>query len=543
MKDSTDFKLLEAALDLTSNLDLQRALRLFVQQACQLTEARNGTLAVLDTWGETVMELTHGDQRPSPGVGHRLADEIPPSGHLILNDMTDVEGAGRTENFLGAPVLVHERVYARLYLTDKFGGFDEDDATIVRTLAGAAGVAVENAELYSDARRRERWIAASQSLTTTMLEGTDEEEALVLIAQTVREVAGADAAIIVLPSVGDTWAAEITEGHDADKLLGAVFPPEGRAMQVLAEGTGLIVDSLARAQSLRVPALGVFGPALYAPLRARGQSLGVLILLRVVGGAEFDSSELALAESLATQATLALELASAKHAEDVAVLLDERDRIGRDLHDFAIQQLFATGMRLDAAKQKVCAGDEDPKGILDALDHSLAGIDDAVRQIRAIVHDLREPDRTVGLVERLRRESSLSRSFLGFAPSLVLSLDGRTITEDSEDWSDTVLDFEGRVDAGLADDVVAVVREGLSNIARHAKATAGQVQVDLVGREQDGRIQVSVADDGRGIDPNRTRNSGLSNMKGRAALHGGSFELGSGIGGRGTRITWTAPLA
>lgn len=543
MSANTDLKVLVAALDLTKNLDLRRSLQIFVDQACQLTGAPKGTLAVLDTWGETVMELTHGFPSREDHINDRLAQAIPPSGHLIINDMSEVEDSGTTENFLGVPILVHERVYARLFLTDKNGGFDEGDARIIDMLAGTAGVAVENAQLYSDARRRERWIAASQSLTTTMLEGTDEEEALALIAQTVREVAHADTVIIVLPSVGDTWAAEITEGHDANALLGVVFPPQGRAMQVLTEGTGLIVDSLARAKSLRVPALGAFGPALYAPLRARGQSLGVLILLRVQGGAEFDSSELALAESLASQAALALELASARHAQDVAVLLDERDRIGRDLHDFAIQQLFATGMRLDTAKQRVYEGDVDPDTIIDALDHSLASIDDAVRQIRAIVHDLREPDRSVGLVERLRRESSLSRSFLGFAPSLVLSLDGLSLTEDQDAWADMALDFDSRVDFALADDVVAVVREGLSNIARHAKATAGQVQVDLSGREESGHITVSVADDGRGVDPQRTRDSGLSNMRGRAALHGGTFDLSSGIGGRGTRITWSAPLA
>lgn len=538
--DPADLRLLEAALDLTSNLDLRKILQTFVDQACQMTGAREGVLAVLDTWGNTRMEITHGN--PRPGACSELAQEIPTSGHLILNE-ADLGTGQPTENFLGVSVLVGGRVYARLYLTNVFLGFDEGDARIVQALAEAAGIAVENAQLYADARRRERWIAASQQLTTTMLEGTDEEEALVLIAQTVREVARADTAIIVLPSVGDTWAAEITEGHDADRLLGVVFPEEGRAMQVLAEGTGMLVDSLARANSMRVPALGVFGPALYAPLRSRGQSLGVIILLRCQGAPEFDNSELQLAESLASQATLALALASARHAEDVASLLDERDRIGRDLHDFAIQQLFATGMRLDAAKQKVIDGDLDKDSILAALDHSLAGIDESVRQIRAIVHDLREPDRTVGLVERLRRESSLSRSFLGFAPSLVISLDGRLINEVEDLEADLIADIEGRVDADLADDAVAVVREGLSNIARHARATAGQVVVDVVGHEQEGYLLVSVADDGQGIDPNRTRDSGLSNMLHRARRHKGTFALGTGLNDRGTRITWRAPLA
>ena len=551
----SDIQLLKAALDLTSSLDLERVLHSFVKQACRLTGAHYGALSVLDTWGNTSMFVEEGESPTSstPVIPQELIEQISHDGYVIANDL-GAEAAPDTdlppsppptglENFLGVPVPFHEQIYARLYLANRLGSFDDNDLRVVQSLATAAGIAVENAHLYTDARRREQWITASQQLTTTMLEGADEEEALELIARTVREVSRADTAIIVLPSVGDTWAAEITDGHHADRLLGITFPREGRAMSVLHEGTGMVVNSMARAQTMRIPELAEFGPALYAPLHARGQSSGVLILLRLPQQPEFDSSELSLAESLATQATLALELASARHAEDVASLLDERDRIGRDLHDFAIQQLFAAGMQLDATKQKVLAEKLDEQGVADALDASLASVDEAVRQIRAIVHDLKEPDREVGLVERLRRESSLSRSFLGFAPSLLISLDGRAVNEEEESEMTKVEEANSRVDDSRSDDVVAVVREGLSNIARHARATAGAVTVDISGHGEGGRITVSVADDGRGVDPERTRNSGLANMQERARRNGGTFTLGVGLNGRGTNILWTVPLA
>lgn len=544
--DRTDMRLLRAALDLTRSLDLRDALQSFVTQACMLTACPHGALAVLDTWGATTLKLEHHDHGPSPFVPEGLVRAIPPHSHLLVNspeDFDDFPLPTDTAPFLGVSVLVDEQVYGRLYLTGKPGGFVASDAAVLTALAPAAGIAVENAHLYADARRTERWISASQSLTTTMLEGADEEEALELIARTVRNVSRADTAIIMLPSVGDTWAAEITDGKNADNLLGLVFPPNGRAMSVLNEGTGMIVDSMARAQTMRLPQLAAFGPALYAPLRSRGVSSGVLILLRQIGAPEFDSSELSLAESLASQATLALELASARHAEDVAALLDERDRIGRDLHDFAIQQLFATGMRLDAAKQAVASGAADPAAITNVLDQSLASIDEAVRQIRAIVHNLRERDQAVGLVERIRRESSLTRAALGFAPSLLITLDSVAINEDEDQELALIEDFDGRVDAHLGDDVVAVVREGLSNIARHAKATAAAVSVDVSGRACGGSVTVSIADDGQGIAPDRTRSSGLANMGERARRHRGSFSTGAGIGGRGTAITWRAPLA
>ena len=543
----TDSRLLEAALDVTSSLDLQRILENFVERACALTGARYAGLSVLDTWGDTTMSVEFGDAPAGNASPDQLPDElverITDEGYVILNDPSLLENLPGFENFLGVSVTFQGQVYARLYLVNRLGGFGRSALRIVQTLASAAGIAVENAHLYADARRRARWIRASQQLTTSMLEGADEEEGLTLIAQTVREVSQADTAIIVLPSVKDTWAAEITDGHHADRLLGVMFPPEGRAMSVLNEGTGMIVDSLARAQTMRIPEFTEFGPALYAPLRGRGKPAGVLILLRLPGKPEFDYSELALAESLAAQAALALELASARHAEDVASLLDERDRIGRDLHDFAIQQLFAAGMQLDATKQKVSEEQLEVSEVIHALDLSLASIDEAVRQIRAIVHNLREPDSNVGLVERIRRESSLSCSFLGFAPSLLISVDGQSVNEQKECEDHRVELLNSRVDDSRSDDAVAIVREGLSNIARHAHATAGAVNVELQGSGKTGRLTVSVSDDGIGIDPAHTRNSGLANMAERARLNGGTFTVGTGLEGKGTKITWSVPLA
>lgn len=539
-----DHALLEAALDFTSTLDLKSALRSFVGQACRLTRAAYGALRVLDTWGATTLLIEHSEGVTAPAMPAEVIASIPAKGHLRLDRGATLEDSDLivADYFIGVSVLVHEQVYGRLYLTGKPGGFTDSDVDVLTALAPAAGVAVENAHLYADARRTERWISASQSLTTTMLEGADEEEALELIARTVREVSRADTAIIVLPSVGDSWAAEIIDGYLADTLLGLTFPPEGRAMSVLHEGTGMIVDSMARAQTMRVPQLCAFGPALYAPLLSRGNTAGVLILLRRIGQPEFNASELSLAESLASQAALALELASARHAEDLATLLDERDRIGRDLHDFAIQQLFATGMQLDAAKQEAIRGDLNPQTFTRTIDRALASIDEAVRQIRQIVHNLREPDQAVALVERIRRETSLTRSLLGFAPSLLITLDGSPINEAEDSERVKIEQIDARIDLDLGDDIVAVVREGLSNIARHARATAASVTVDVFGIGEGGAVKLRIADDGQGIDPDRTRNSGLANMKERARRHGGSFSLDLGIGGLGTQITWSAPL-
>ncbi|MDO5722680.1 MAG: GAF domain-containing protein [Actinomycetaceae bacterium] len=549
----SDQLLIQAALDMTKQLDLREVLQQFVDQACALTGAAYGALAVLDAWGETTMFIHHGfgpgeaEVIGHPPVGKGMIGAIPNTDALIINDIANhplytgfPAGHRHMGNFLGVPVQMQGRTFGRLYLADKPRGFGQEDVKLLKILGNVAGVAVENARIYRESTNRERWVTASQTITSAMLEGAEEEEALTLIAETVREVSGADTALIVLPSVGYTWACEIADGHMANELVGMVFPPQGRTMSVLHEGAGMIVDSLARASTLRLPLLKNFGPALYAPLMNRGAAQGVLILLRLPGKMEFESSDLPLAESLASQAAFALELASARHAEDMAALLDERDRISRDLHDFAIQQLFATGMQLDAAREKVRAGTLSAVETEGLLDSALAAVDESVCQIRSIVHDLREPDQDVGVVERIRRETSLARNALGFAPSLIVELDGEAISSADDDALDEVCE---RIRPDIADDIVAVIREGLANVARHAHATAVRITTSVEGLAPEGQITINVVDDGVGIPAQRGRTSGLGNLRTRARQHGGSFKIEPNPDRPGTRLHWSVPMS
>ncbi len=546
-------RLLEAALGLTKQLDIEQVLQEFVDQACTLTGALCGAIMVLDAWGETIMFVQHGfssegaQAMAAPPVVRDLVGSIPPIGPLIMNDLDKdpfyidtVSEKVALENFLGVPIRVNGQLFGRLYLTDKPGGFSESDVQLVGFLGDAAGVAVENARLYKEANNRERWMEATHNITTALLEGTEEEEALALIAQTARQVADADTALIILPSVGDTWACEIAEGYAADELLGTVFPPEGRAMAVRREGAGMIVDSFVRAPVVRIPAMKKFGPALYAPLMSGKVAEGVLVLLRKPERLEFEPGDLPLAEGLATQAAFALTLAEARHTEDINALLDERDRIGRDLHDFVIQQLFATGIHLDTAKAKLEDKEIGVDEIKQLLDTAIDAVDRSVGQIRAIVHDLREPDSNVNIVERVRRETSLARNALGFAPSLIAEIDGTTVGQDDFEG---LLEITDRWNPAITDDITAVIRESLSNVARHAKATAVQIELKYSDEGDHRTVTVVVEDDGVGIPKDRKRTSGLGNMLTRAERHGGTMTLDEGQGGHGTRLTWTVPVS
>ncbi|MFD1504695.1 GAF domain-containing sensor histidine kinase [Georgenia yuyongxinii] len=550
--DTDTSSLLGAAINVASHLDITDALRNFVDRAARLTGAKYAALGVLDARGDTTAFVQVGVTEEEvevlghPPRGRGLLGAIPVDGPLLLDDLTTHPDFGGFPpghppmySFLGVPVRVREQVFGRLYLSEKPGGFSERDALDMMSLAEAAAVSIENSRLYTEARNRERWISVSQDITTTLLEGTEEEEALEMIAARLRVVAEADTALIILPSVGDAWACEIADGMGARDLLGLVFPPDGRAMTVLREGAGMMVDSLTRLRTLRLKELAQFGAALYAPMMLRGEGRGVILLLRKIGAPEFDESDLAMAESVAGQAALALELAAARHAQDVASLLDERARIGRDLHDLAIQQLFATGMQIENARADM-AGRGQPY-LAGLLEDALSGVDEAVKQIRAIVHSLREPDTAVVLVERLRREASLARTSLGYAPSLIIDVDGTVIAGD-DDESALVDTVDNRVDADIADDVVAVVREGMSNAARHAKAASVQVRVSVLGYGPTGRVVVDVEDDGAGVDPSVTRRSGLANLAARARRHGGTFAIGVNERGQGSLMSWQAPL-
>lgn len=539
--------LLDAVLRLTSELELDTALQQFVELAQSLTGASYAALGILGSRGETVaFHHTGMDRATVEALGHPPRTQgvlaaIPADGYLMTNDLPGhpdfvgwPEAHPHMSNFLGVPVTIREQVFGRLYLAEKDGGFTDEDATMIELLASAAAISVQNARTYGDAQKRATWIATSQQVTTALLEGSDEEEALALIASLMRKVSDSAVSLIVLPSIGDTWVCEFADGEGAESLLGVQFPPEGRARTVIREGTGIIVDSMTRLRTMRVPELRRYGPALYAPMMVHNKGVGVIVLMRDQDGIEFDRTDLEMAEAVAKQAALALELTAARHAKNVAEQIDARAQIGRDLHDLAIQQLFATGMKITSVLKDLESTGAD-ETITSLLNQALVSVDQSVTEIRGIVHRLREPDATILVVERLRREASLARTSLSFAPSLIIELDGEVIP--SGEQGEALTHIDDIIGADIADDIVAVTREGMSNAARHAKASSVSVTVSVTHSE----VRVVVQDDGIGPVPSVSRRSGLANLAARARRHGGSFDLSRGRDG-GAVMTWTAPL-
>lgn len=525
-----DRRLLDAVVSVAGGLELESTLRRIVRAASELTNAPYAALGVL---GDDGLHKAFVHTGMDPDMVRRIGHL--PRGHGVLGHITRVGRAVRVDDlgthpasvgfpaahppmksFLGVPVGIGERIVGNLYLADKRGGFTAEDEDVVVALAAAAAVAVDNAGLYEDGRRRERWMAAAQEVSTAMLSGAEEDEALRLIAQRARQVADACASALVLPGWEGQWVLEIADGDGADELVGSVMPSGGRAVSVVRSGEGLRVAELSTEPSLLLPALRAYGPALYAPLVAGDDHVGVLMLLRRMGEREFTDADLATAQTFAGQAALALQLADGRRRSEEAELLQERARISRDLHDLVVQELFAMGMRLGRLRE---GADEQ---IATHIDSSLESLDRVVRQIRATIRALRDADDTTGLADRLHGEANRAHIALGFRPHLHVP-------------PAEVLD--GLVPPDVADDVVAVVREGLSNAARHARAS----QVDVTVELDDEEVVVQVADNGVGLAPGADRRSGLENMTERARRHGGTSTTAVNDKG-GTTLRWVARL-
>ena len=414
-----DRRLLDAVVAVADGLELEPTLHRIVRAAADLTDAPFAALGVLGDDGlHRAFVHTGIDETTAARIGHL------PRGHGVLGHITRLGRAVRVnqlqdhpasvgfppghppmDSFLGVPVGIGDRVVGNLYLAAKKGGFTADDEDVVVALAAAAAVAVDNAGLFEDVRRRQAWLTASQEVTLATLSGAEEDEALILIARRAREVAHAQVAALVLPGLDGQWVLEIAEGEDgADvtDLVGIVMPAHGRAVSVVRSGQGMVVGDLGGAPTSVVPQLRRFGAALYAPLVADQDHLGVLILLRTSAETPFTAADLATAETFASQAALALQLAEARRRAEAAELLEERARIARDLHDLVIQELFALGMRLSRLRPDVGSAAAE-------IDRSLESVDRVVSQLRVTIRALRDPHEQPGVVTRLRSEVSRAR--------------------------------------------------------------------------------------------------------------------------------------
>ncbi|UXY25540.1 sensor histidine kinase [Streptomyces sp. HUAS TT20] len=529
--------LLEAVLSVGRELDLEQALRSIVEAAAVLVDAEYAALGVIGPDGKLLSDFL------TVGVSDEQIARIGPfpQGHGILGELIRHPEPLRLvdlaehpasygfpphhppmNTFLGVPIRVRGQVFGNLYLTEKRGGahFDEEDESVLSTLAVAAGVAIDNARLYEESRLRERWLRASTEITHGLMSGIERGEVLRLIAERAGEITSASLAVLAVPMADtDALTVELAIGEEAEAHRGLVLPVDdsliGRAFSSGAPITSADVCRDERVSS-GPPRFYGLGPAVAVPIGSGEGVRGVVLLVRAAGRPPFSEEETEPLQGFAAQAAVAMELAERRKDSEQIAVLEERDRIARDLHDLAIQRLFATGMTLQSAGRFIEHAEASGR-VLRAVDD----LDETIKIIRSTIFGLRAQDSATGPGLRARTVRAVGEAapLLGFAPSLRM---------------------EGLLDTDVAretaDQVMAVLSEALTNVARHAHASKTEVALETDGRQ----IRLTVSDNGVGIPP-RGRRSGLRNMKERARQLGGDMELTDRTGG-GTTLVWHAPV-
>jgi signal transduction histidine kinase len=529
--------LLDAVVGLAGDLSLSSVLERIVRTASELVGARYAALGVLDT--------THpgADRRlrefVTYGLTQRQRDQIGdlPRGHGLLGAIIDDPNPVRLTRiaddprsygfpphhppmgtFLGVPVRIRDTVFGNLYLTEKEGGFTEEDEQVAVALAAAAGVVIENARLYEEAARRQRWLEAAAEITTALLGDVGREDVLQLVADRAREASEADLSTVTL--VDDSsgrLVVEVVSGDVDPACVGTILPADrGVAAAVMRTGEEVVL-SLTGDGSDREPPLDRedLTRVVALPLCADGGLTGVLSLAWADDAANaVPATDTVMPATFAEQAALALQIASARQDKALLAVYEDRDRIGRDLHDLVIQRLFAIGLTLENAA-RMAVKPEVATRITTAVDD----IDVTIREIRHTIFELGSGRGTlVDLRTELGGIVEEHAVVLGFRPT----------------WH-----TEGPVDSAVPDEVrphlLAVLREALTNAARHAKASTVDVTL-AVGDD----VVLTVTDDGVGI-PEGVHTSGLRNMADRASSAGGRSEVVSEPAG-GTTVRWSVPV-
>ncbi|MDN3250289.1 GAF domain-containing protein [Streptomyces mutabilis] len=446
-------RLLEAVLEVGTDLDLRGTLQRVVDGAAELTGASWAELAIADPARGGLAEIR------TPGRDG--APEPPPR--------------------LRVPIHVGDEEFGELRLAGRSGGgpFTAEDEQSVRVLATQAGIAIGNARLYETARRRERWIEGAAAVTNALLTEENAGDALTTVAERARLLADATAGVILQPTAeGGMEIVTASTPEDPDGIVGATIAPGSPVLEQLLGGEPVFVTDSATDPRMTTHVRHRFGPSMLLPLRADGRLIGTLALPRRRGDRPYTAVEGLLATQFASQAALALVLADARRGRERLAVYEDRDRIARDLHDLVVQRLFATGMMLESTQRRPGADD-----VRDVLDRAVDELRSTVREVRTTILALRQPPAgpPTGLRGRVLRETASAAARLGFPPST---------------------HFTGAVDTRVPDRVgdrlLSALRQALSDTAGRPDVTRVEVVVDASAASPDGRegVRLTVLDDG-----------------------------------------------
>jgi signal transduction histidine kinase len=530
--------LLEAGMALTSELSLDSLLQRLTELAAELTGARYAALGVIDPSGTRLERfITHGvddETRAAIGdpphgrgiLGALIHDARPLRLHAITDDPRSVGFPANhppMTTFLGVPIVLRGFAYGNLYLTEKAGGedFDEADQELVGMLASQAAVAIENARLYEASTRWSRQLESLIEVSNALARETDVDALLELVAERLRELLAARLVSVALPAGPDALRVVTAAGEGADLVLGETIKrSDSKAGRVLERAHSERVDSLLDDREVNVDFTRRIKAraGLWVPLLVHGRPIGVITAYDKLTApdARFDPDDGRLAETFASRAAFAVELSESVERDAlrrvVAAQELERQRLARELHDETGQALTSIllGLRqLEGAEQESVAR------LRELVVATLQDVRRLAVELRPKVLD------DFGLVPALER---LTASFAE-QTGLEVDLEATAISE--------------RLPSEVETAIYRVVQESLTNVVKHSHAH----RVSMLVTRADGRIKVVIEDDGTGFDPSAARDDGIGliGMRERIGLLNGTFAVESGESS-GTTVALEVPV-
>ncbi len=536
----------QASLELVQDISIDSLLQRIARIACEQAGATYAAIGVRGDNGEIVRFITVGmdeeqiAKMPHPPLGLGLIGVIAEAdGPVRVDDMhEDPRRAGFPEghpdmtSLLGVPIRLGDRRLGQIYLTDKIEeeSFTPDDEIVIETLAAYAAVAISNARSYDELRERDRTLtrrnqdlALLNNLASALASITELDELLKTALNRVMNYFNV--------AVGEIFLSE-EDQNTLNKVLhqGEIVPmlwsherftlKEGLIGQTARSGQSSLIklpyddDPYLRNDDLQDA--GISQIACF-PLTSRSEVLGVLSIA-TDQGKSLDAMDQQLLSSIASWVGTTIENVRLNIQGRRLAVLEERERIGMDLHDGIIQSIYAVGLTLEHAR--LLLGDE-PAQTRKRINQSIEDLNSTIRDLRAFIMDMRprqlyEEDLMDGLqrlVNEFRANSLVETTLSG--PS-----------EGLEDLPDS-----------HAIALFHICQEALANIAKHAQAKKVEVMVWTTPE----RVLMEVHDDGRGFDPQKiqlTLGHGISNMQTRARNVGGDLEITTEPGKGTTIMVW-----
>ena len=534
-----------ASLELVSNLSLETVLERIVTLAREQANARYAALGVLNDQGELVKFIPIGmsdeevRRMDHPPRGKGLIGAIQQEHRTIrIADIaTDPRRFGfpphhpPMKSFLGVPILLGERLLGQIYLTDKenLREFTPDDERVIETLAAYAAVAINNAHLYEELVERDRSVtqrnndlALLNNIATTLANSHETEDILKQTLTKVMDYLDVEAGeIFLLQENEKELILALHQGiaEDAFWTKDRFEVGEGFVGCVAESGKPMVTtDPQSDLRYLRRSVVDAgFRCIACIPVSAHGKVIGVMgVATRQ--DRHLNERELNLLSAIGSLAGIAIENDRLNRQYRRLAVLEERERIGMDLHDGIIQSIYAVGLALDYAR---VALNEDPEQAHAKIEQSIAGLNSTIRDIRSYILDLRPRQfRGEDLMEGLHRLAEEFRANTLAEVSLNGPEDGRVTLPTSH-----------------ATALFHICQEALANVAKHAHATHTAIHLWTAPE----RVLLEISDNGQGFDLRKmsvTLGHGLSNMHTRARKVGGDVEITSDPGTGTTVLAW-----